>query len=49
LQAQIQPHFLFNTLNNIYSLIIDQNKVAADAVLQLSEMLRYAVYNKNKD
>ncbi len=49
LQAQVQPHFLFNTLNNIYSLIIDHKEVAADAVLQLSEMLRYAVYNKNEN
>lgn len=45
LKSQINPHFLFNTLNNIYSLIqIDQDK-AQNAVHDLSGMLRYVLYD----
>lgn len=44
LKSQVNPHFLFNTLNNIYSLIqIDQSK-AQEAVHDLSGMLRYVLY-----
>ena len=44
LKSQVNPHFLFNTLNNIYSLIqIDQDK-AQEAVHDLSGMLRYVLY-----
>ena len=41
LKAQINPHFLFNTLNSIYSLSIQQSKDAPDAILRLSSMMRY--------
>lgn len=41
LQSQLNPHFLFNTLNNIYSLIITKNEAAPQAVLQLSSIMRY--------
>lgn len=44
LRAQINPHFLFNTLNSVYSLIEDKNKTAASIVLSLSDMMRYALY-----
>ena len=48
LKNQINPHFLFNTLNNISSLTqIDANK-AQDTVMQLSDLLRYAMYETNK-
>ena len=49
LKSQLNPHFLFNTLNNIYALIaIDQHK-AQQAVHELSQMLRYMLYeNKEK-
>ncbi|WP_373497428.1 sensor histidine kinase [Aquiflexum sp.] len=47
LQAQIQPHSLFNTINNIYALVIEQREEAGEAILKLSEMLRYAVYKKD--
>ena len=48
LKSQINPHFLFNTLNNIYSLIqIDQDK-AQEAVHDLSGMLRYVLYDSEK-
>ncbi len=43
LKAQINPHFLFNTLNSIYSLTITKSDDAPEAVLKLSGMMRYAV------
>ena len=43
LKAQIQPHFLFNTLNSIYALAIRQDEKTADTVVQLSEFLRYVI------
>lgn len=46
LKAQIHPHFLFNTLNNIYSLIThNESKKSAEMVSGLSSLLRYALYN----
>ena len=48
LKYQINPHFLMNTLNNIHTLIeIDQEK-AQEAVIQLSKILRYVLYDSNK-
>lgn len=44
LRAQINPHFLFNTLNNIYSLAVVQSEKTAEMVLRLSDLLRYVVY-----
>ncbi|RDC64338.1 sensor histidine kinase [Adhaeribacter pallidiroseus] len=41
LKAQINPHFLFNILNNIYSLAITQNENTAEAILKLSNLMRY--------
>lgn len=41
LQSQINPHFLFNALNNIYALVYTKNDIAPDALLKLSDMLRY--------
>ncbi|MFT4071966.1 MAG: histidine kinase [Dysgonamonadaceae bacterium] len=47
LRSQLNPHFLFNTLNNIYSLIaIDQGK-AQDSVHRLSNLLRYVLYDND--
>jgi sensor histidine kinase YesM len=43
LKAQIHPHFLFNTLNNIYSFNLDKSPVAADLVLKLSHTLKYMI------
>ena len=49
LKAQINPHFLFNTLNNIYSLSIIQSPKTPQMVLQLSQLLRYVLYeSQNK-
>ncbi len=49
LKAQINPHFIFNALNNIYALTYMKSKNAPDSVLKLSEMLRYVFYDCNKD
>jgi LytS/YehU family sensor histidine kinase len=43
LKAQINPHFLFNALNNIYSLTYMKSEHAPESVLKLSEMLRYVL------
>jgi len=44
LRAQTNPHFLFNTLNNIYSLARDKSDLAAESILHLSKILRYMLY-----
>lgn len=49
LRSQVSPHFLFNTLNNIDSLIIKNQEAASDAVIKLSEILRYMLYEANTD
>lgn len=48
LKAQIHPHFLFNTLNNIYSHTQGKAPVAAQLVMGLSEMLRFMLYDGNQ-
>jgi hypothetical protein len=47
LKAQINPHFLFNTLNSIYALTLVKSDKAPDAVVRLSGMMRYAVSEAN--
>jgi sensor histidine kinase YesM len=49
LKSQIHPHFLFNTLNNIYSLAMQKSDRAPDAVLKLSELLDYLIYQGEAD
>jgi two-component system, LytTR family, sensor kinase len=44
LKSQTNPHFLFNTLNNIYSLARDKSDLAAESVLRLSKILRFMLY-----
>jgi len=41
LKAQINPHFLFNTMNNIYTLVLTRDDHAADSVMRLSKIMRY--------
>ncbi len=48
LKAQINPHFLFNTLNSIYSLTLTKSDRAPDVVVKLSGMMRYAVSEANQ-
>ena len=48
LKAQINPHFLFNALNNIYALSQTDSSKTGDAVLQLSHLLSYITYEGNK-
>lgn len=44
LKTQIQPHFFFNTLNNLYALVINKSPNAPDVVLKLSEIMQYILY-----
>jgi hypothetical protein len=48
LKAQLHPHFLFNTLNNIYSLVETTSPPASAMLLQLSAILRYILYDCDK-
>ena len=49
LKAQINPHFIFNSLNNIYSLAYSKSDHTPEAVLKLSHMLRYVFYDCSRD
>lgn len=48
LKAQIHPHFLFNTLNNLYGLTLEKSDEAPQLVLRLSEILDYILYRCNE-
>jgi len=48
LKAQIHPHFLFNTLNNLYGLTLEKSNEAPGLVLRLSEILNYILYRCNE-
>lgn len=48
LQSQISPHFFMNTLNNIHSLIEGDQQLAQNAVLKLSELMRYLLYESGR-
>lgn len=48
LKAQIQPHFLFNTLNNLYALTLAKSDVAPQVVLKLSELLDFILYQSDQ-
>ncbi|WP_026897657.1 sensor histidine kinase [Daejeonella oryzae] len=47
LKSQINPHFLFNSLNNIYSLAYQKSAKTPEAILKLSEIMRYMLYESN--
>jgi LytS/YehU family sensor histidine kinase len=47
LKAQVHPHFLFNTLNNIYSFALDNSPKAGELVLQLMDMMNYMITECN--
>lgn len=49
LQSQVNPHFFFNMLNNLYGLIDTDNDKAKKLVLKLSDMMRYSIYEGQKE
>lgn len=49
LQSQVNPHFFFNTLNNLYGLVEKDSKKAQELILQLSDMMRYSIYDGQKE
>lgn len=49
LKNQINPHFFFNTLNNLYSLIKKDADAAQDYVLKLSDLMRFTIYDSGKE
>lgn len=49
LKQQINPHFLFNTLNNLYALSLQQSHKTPDSILQLSELMRYVIYKGKEE
>ncbi|MGN7723528.1 sensor histidine kinase [Chitinophaga sp. 22620] len=49
LKAQVHPHFLFNTLNNLYALTLQSSPSASRVVLKLSELMSYMLYDSRAD
>lgn len=49
LRTQINPHFFFNTLNNLYALTVKNSKQAPEVILKLSDMMRYTIYEGEKE
>ncbi len=49
LKEQINPHFLFNSLNNIYSLAVVKSDQTSAMILKLSDLLRYSIYESQKE
>ncbi len=47
LRGQLHPHFLFNALNVIYGMVLGKDEKTTDAIVQLSDILRYVVYDAN--
>ena len=49
LKTQVNPHFFFNTLNNLYGLVVEQSPEAPEVVLRLSDMMRYTIYEGKEE
>ena len=49
LKSQVNPHFFFNTLNNLYGLVDKDPKEAQSLILKLSEMMRYSIYEGQQE
>jgi hypothetical protein len=49
LKQQINPHFFFNTLNNLYAMSLTQEKETPETILQLSELMRYVIYKGQEE
>ncbi|WP_211323746.1 sensor histidine kinase [Sediminitomix flava] len=48
LRSQVQPHFFFNTLNNLYALVLRKSDRAPEVILKLSDLMSYILYDINK-
>lgn len=48
LKSQLNPHFLFNTMNNLYGLSLSEPERTPDVILRLGEMMRYMLYESNE-
>lgn len=49
LKGQIHPHFLFNTLNNLYSLSLEKSDKTPDLIIRLADLLNYTIYDCNSE
>ena len=49
LRSQLNPHFLFNTLNSIYSLSLQKSDAAPEVVIKLADLMRYMIYDGNEE
>jgi sensor histidine kinase YesM len=49
LRSQVNPHFLFNSLNNIYALVYEKSEYSLSAIAGLADLLRYMVYDSTKN
>jgi sensor histidine kinase YesM len=49
LKSQVNPHFFFNMLNNLYGLVDKDSKKAKELILKLSDMMRYSIYDGQKE
>lgn len=49
LKSKVDPHFFFNTLNNLYGLTVEKSEKAPDVILKLSEIMRFVIYDSSED
>lgn len=49
LKSQINPHFFFNTLNNLYGLAIEKSDLTQEVIYKLSQMMRFTIYDGRKN
>lgn len=49
LKAQLNPHFLFNTLNNLYGLVVAKSPKAPDVIINISDIMAYTLYESNTE
>ena len=49
LRSQLNPHFLFNTLNSIYSLSLQKSDKTPEVVVKLADLMRYLIYECNEE
>jgi hypothetical protein len=49
LKSQLNPHFFFNTLNNLYALSLTQDRATPEVVLRLAELMRYVIYRGQEE